>query len=368
MNRTLSHKFRFFTFLCITLLVYVHGYNLNNAYLSPFTTMDERLTFTTFFEYLFANGLLRFRIPLLFLISGYIYSLYDTRPYSVQIKRRFKSLIIPYFAWSVFGLLLTFLLQQIPFTANIVSSAAVDQLGDNRPYTEIGWHGILPRLLWGDIAYQMWFILVLFVYNLIYPFIRWMVMRVPYIWLPLVGFLWYIHFNAGLAEGQGLLFFSLGVWIEKRNISIEKPPAWLSIGHAWIFFIGVCIVKTFMAFELDPAEMSTYFILLTLYQLSIPAGIVAIWFSADKLVQWSMNKKWFQRAAGYSFFLYGMHIPLLAYVMQAAVMYLDKIPEYRLLTYIFVPAMVALFCIAVGMLLKKTMPKVYAVVTGGRGF
>lgn len=68
MTRSLSQKFRFFTFVCIALLAYVHGYNLRDTYLNPFSTVDEPLTFTAFFEYLFANGLLRFRIPMLFLI------------------------------------------------------------------------------------------------------------------------------------------------------------------------------------------------------------------------------------------------------------------------------------------------------------
>jgi hypothetical protein len=81
MSRFLSQKLRFFTFLCIALLVYVHGYNLKVAYLYPVSTVQEPLTITSFFEYLFANGLLRFRIPMLFMISGFLYAWYDTKPY-----------------------------------------------------------------------------------------------------------------------------------------------------------------------------------------------------------------------------------------------------------------------------------------------
>lgn len=77
MHELTSRKFRFFSFLSMILLVYVHGYNLNDAYLQPFTLVQEPFTFTAFFEYLTANGLFRFRIPLLFVISGYLFALQD---------------------------------------------------------------------------------------------------------------------------------------------------------------------------------------------------------------------------------------------------------------------------------------------------
>src|SRR3954471_15749994 len=130
MNRFLSQKFRFYSFLSISLLLYVHGYNLNVAYLTPFSTVNEPLTFTTFIEYFLANGALRFRIPLLFIISGYIYALQDKKPYKERAKKRFVTLIIPFIIWSAVGLLITYLWQQFPTTAQAVREAQLDQMGD----------------------------------------------------------------------------------------------------------------------------------------------------------------------------------------------------------------------------------------------
>jgi len=95
MTRALSQKMRFLTFISIALLGYVHGYNLNKTYLTPWSTIDEPLTFTTFFEYFISNGFLRFRIPILFLISGYLYAQYDNKPYGQRTKKRFITLIFP---------------------------------------------------------------------------------------------------------------------------------------------------------------------------------------------------------------------------------------------------------------------------------
>jgi fucose 4-O-acetylase-like acetyltransferase len=375
MTRSLSQKFRFFTFACIALLAYVHGYNLRDTYLNPFSTVNEPITFTAFFEYLFSNGLLRFRIPLLFLISGYLYAMYDHRPYLQQIKSRFRTLIIPLLLWSAFGLLLTFLFQQIPYTAAVVEKANLDQLGDNRPYTEIGWLGILRRWLLNPISYQLWFLLTLFVFNLIYPFIRWVVVKFPYIWLPLTFFYFLLIFQIPFLDSRGLFFFSLGVWIQKKNFSVEEQPSWFSLGLTLILFIGLAVIKTFMAFELEPFDFrtdsvfnSTALVLTLLHQVSIVCGILAMWFGADKVMNWCMKQKWFHHASGFSFFIFGIHVPLLPYVMTWALMTLSFLPNYRLLSYLFVPLMVLVVTVWVGALLRSFVPGFYKLLTGGRGF
>lgn len=367
MTRTLSKKFRFFTFVCIALLPYVHGYNLHNTYLTPYSTVEEPLTFTGFFEYLVANGLLRFRIPMLFLISGYLYAMYDNRPYRERITKRFKTLMVPFFIWSAAGLMLTFLLQQIPYTAEVVRNAQLDQLGDNRPYTEIGIRGILYRWVSAPISFQLWFIVSLFIYNLSYPVLRWLIEKLPYIWLGITFILWFTLFEFIYIEGKGLFFFSLGIFLQKSGTSIEKAPRWFSLGLTFIFFLGICIIKTFMAFEFETDVFLNHFIIHTLYQLASLTGVLVVWFGGDRVVNWFMGKKWFHSASAFSFFIFGMHIPLLAYMMRFGLMELDFIPYHRLLCYLLIPALVILICIGTGALFRKYFPKMYLVMTGGRG-
>lgn len=368
MSRLLSLKFRFFTFISITMLAYVHGYNLNNNYLSPFSMVEEPLSFTTFFEYLTANGLLRFRIPLLFLISGYLFAYNDQRPYGATIRKRFKTLVVPYLLWSALALLFTFLLQQIPFTAEIVAGSRLDQLGDNRPYTEIGWAGVFTRLIIAPIDYPLWFILALFFYNLIYPFIRWILATAPYVWLPFTFLLWLILIQFWIVDGSGLFFFSLGIWLQKKNYSLEKKPSWLSVGVFLILFIGICVIKTFMAFELDPELFLSRLLVAILFKVAVLCGLLSIWYGSDEVVKWCMNKKWFHQISGYAFFIFAAHVPLLPYTMHFATKYFSFLPYHRLTLYLVVPGLIVLFCIFSGSLLKRYLPKFYLLLTGGRGF
>jgi hypothetical protein len=267
------------------------------------------------------------------------------------------------------------LLQQIPYTANIVLKANLDQLGDNRPYTEIGWVGIIKRWLTAPIAYQLWFLTTLFVFNLIYPAIRWLVVKIPYIWLPLTFIYFLLIFQLPFIDSRGLFFFSLGVWIQKRNFSLEVEPKWFSLGLCLITFIGLTVIKTFMAFELKSYDFrtestfnSTTVILTLLHQFSIIAGIMAMWFGADRIIHKVMSREWFHQVSGFSFFIFGMHVPLLPYVMTWAMLTFSFLPFHRFIMYLLVPFLVLLVCVWAAGTIRRFLPKVYLLVTGGRGF
>jgi fucose 4-O-acetylase-like acetyltransferase len=366
-NRFLSQKFRFYTFVCIALLLFVHGYNLNETYLQPFTTVQEPLSFTTFFEYFMANGILRFRIPLLFIISGYIYAMKDTLSYGTHIKKRAISLLIPYLIWSAIGLAITYLWQQFPVTAQAVAESRLDQLGDHRPYAEIGWAGILFRWVGAPIAFQLWFILALFLYDLCYPFIRWMVLKYPVPWFIFALLLWVFELSFLVIDGRGLLFFSAGIWFQKMNVNLEKKPKWLSMYISWLLFVGLSVIKTFMAFELDPQSKLTYILLNLLHSVSVLAGIAAVWYGADSIVRWCMRRPWFVWLTYFSFFVFGLHAPLVVYLTRLFYIYFHELPNYRLMTYLLAPSLVFVFCLAMAALTRRLAPGFYRLATGGRG-
>jgi len=362
----ISQKFKFYSFISMFLLVYVHGYNLNDSYLQPFTIINEPLTFTSFFEYFTANGLFRFRIPMLFAISGYLFSLGDEQPYLKRIGKRTRTLLLPYLIWSAIALLITFLWQQFPLTAKAVFNSQLDQFGDNRPYTEIGWSGMIERWTLVPIAFQLWFIRVLFVYNLLYPLLKLAVIKIPKIWFPVCIFLWLSMMGLHFIEGEGLLFFSLGIWLAKRNRDLTVIPRWLNLKWIVPIFIMACTLKTTLAFYVNP-NIYGGITLLLLHKITVFTGFIAVWFGCDTLVKYCMEKKWFVWTSAFSFMIYAMHVPLINYTHQLVLPYIKQLYLYRLMDYIFLPLAIIGLSIAIGALLRAAVPKVYAVLTGGRG-
>jgi len=81
-----------------------------------------------------------------------------------------------------------------------------------------------------------------------------------------------------------------------------------------------------------------------------------------------MSHEMLKDSAAYSFFIYGFHIPLLAYVMKMVLIFLGSWPFARLFSFIMVPFAIIVFCILIAIALKNSVPRFYRLLTGGRGF
>jgi fucose 4-O-acetylase-like acetyltransferase len=367
-----SRKFRFWSFVSMFLLVFVHGYNLDIRYLQPWTVTGEPLTFTTFIEYFLANGIFRFRIPMLFIISGYLYALHDNRPYKQRTTRRLRTLLLPYLIWSMAGFAFTYLLEMFPYTRSIVESSNIVRIDDQRALLhDYHWYEMLGRWILIPVPYQLWFIRVLLIYNVAYPAIRWCINHrvgrwiffgiAMLMWLGTMGFVFF--------EGEGLLFFSLGIWIQKASFDIDRPKRFLNPVIWGAVFIGLSSVKTWLAFK-GEALMgeSVYPVMTIMHKVVILSGLITAWYGCNSLVEWCMNRKWFVWLSAFSFMIYVIHAPLVAYATEVVFDYVHHIPNYRLLTFIGLPLVIIGFSIIVGSLMRKYLPGIYGLLTGGRGF
>ncbi len=353
------------------LLVFVHSYNLHVNYLQPWTIPGERMTVNSFTQYLFANGLLRFRIPMLFIISGYLYALHDNKPYKQRTNKRLRTLLIPYLIWSAFGLLLTYVLELFPYTKHIIEQTQFMQIDEHRTLLhQYKWYEWLGRWILVPVPFQLWFIRVLLNYNIAYPWLRNWVMNNTgrSIFFPIAILLWLATFGTPFFEGEGLLFFSLGVWMQKTNFDIQSPNKWLKPLPWFVIFIVVAIIKTWLAFNGQAfLGNAVYPVLLVLHKSVVFSGLVAAWFGCDALVKRFMNYHWFVWLSGFSFIIYALHTPILFYVNYSVLPLLEHIANYRILLFITLPFVIIIFCISTGALMRKVVPKFYSILTGGRG-
>ena len=366
-----SQKFKFWSFISMFLLVFVHSYNLHVNYLQPWTIPGERMTVNSFIQYLFANGLLRFRIPMLFIISGYLYALHDSKPYKERTNKRLRTLLLPYLIWSAFGLILTYALELFPYTKHIIEQTQFMQIDDHRTLLhQYKWYEWLGRWILVPVPFQLWFIRVLLIYNIAYPWLRnWVTSnKGRKIFFPIAILLWIATFGTPFFEGEGLLFFSLGIWMQKTNFNIQFPNKWLKPLPWFIVFIGAASIKTWLAFNGQPfLGNAVYPVLLVLHKLVVFSGLVAAWFGCDALVRRFMGYAWFLWLSGFSFIIYALHTPILFYVNQSLLPLLEHIANYRILLFITLPIAIIIFCISTGALLRKIVPKFYSILTGGRG-
>ncbi len=358
-----SLKLRFFAFLAMGLLVYVHGYDLRDRYLQPWSLVDEPMAPDAFVEYLVANGLFRFFVPLFFAISGYLFALGHDAPFWPRLRRRARTLLVPYLLWSAIGLLVTALLESWPPMREAIRAAHLAVVGD-MPVARYGWRDCLVTLVLVPLPFQLWFLRCLFTYDLCYPLLERAVMRFPRTTLGVAALLWVTTFQAWFAEGEGLLFFLLGVRLCRTRRDIEAPPAWLRLDVAAFAWVVLAAIKTWLAFRNDPALQP---LLALLHKTVVGLGVMVAWYGMDGLVRSAMRRPWFTWAASFSFMIYAAHVPLLTYLMNWLLPLVADVPGSRLLVFLLLPPAVAVSCVLLGAALRRVTPPLYDVLTGGRG-
>ena len=243
------------------------------------------------------------------------------------------------------------------------------QLSNNRILLhDYKWYELLLRWILLPVPYQLWFLRVLFIYNLAYPALHWCILRHANVFFLVIILFWLSDIKFLFFEGEGLLFYSLGIWLQKSNFNIREPNKWLRpLPWASVFLI-LAAVKTILAFKAYPIIGSAIFpILLVLYKIVVFSGLITAWYGSDRLVRWCMNKKWFVWLSAFSFIIYALHAPLVAYAINVLFPLVQRIYEYRLFIYFFLPMGLLIFCVGTGMLIRKLFPKLYAVLTGERG-
>jgi membrane-bound acyltransferase YfiQ involved in biofilm formation len=171
-----------------------------------------------------------------------------------------------------------------------------------------------------------------------------------------------------LIEGEGLLFFSLGVWIQKTDFSIEQPVKWFRPRWWGMAFIVLAAVKTFLAFRgQEYLGNATIPVLIFLHKTVVISGLIACWFGLDYLVKFFMGKTWFTWLSAFAFLIYAMHAPLVAYLINPVLAWLDPLPYNHLLAFVLLPVSIIALSVVTGALLRKISPGVYSLLTGGRG-
>jgi hypothetical protein len=365
----LSQKLRFWSLIAMVLLIYVHGYNLHPRYLQPFTPVEEPLTAGTWLQYFLANGVLRFRIPILFAISGYLFAKREgTAPHGQRVRRRLRTLGLPYLLWSGLWLAALWALEQFPITKQAVIDAEISPFWPRQLLSQYSVGELVQRWLVVPAPFQLWFLRSLLVYNLAYPWLRVAILRKPAIYFSIVAVLWFFMVPLPLVEGDGLLFFGLGVWLALRDKDVLTSPGWFRPALFVGLWLGTATLKTWLAFHVGPPfSLPLALCMLALHRAGEISGMLVAWFGLNGLVRWCMARAWFRWLTGFSFMIYVLHVPFVNYATELALRYGRGVPHIHLLTYLLLPLLVVAVSVGIGALLRAVVPGIYAVLTGGRG-
>lgn len=173
-NDRLSKTIMFLRFPLIVAVVFIHT-NLADVMINGRLLVNEgQFPIHDLFRHIITNELARIAVPLFFFISGFLFFYhtdFSMKMYKQKLKKRVRTLLVPYLFWNTVVFLLFFLTQI--FFSSMTS-------GRNKLIVDYGWLDWM-NLFWNyregmPVCYQFWFIrdlifVVLFV-PVLYYFIK----------------------------------------------------------------------------------------------------------------------------------------------------------------------------------------------------
>lgn len=351
-----SRKINVCRAICIFLVLYIHSYNVN--------LLPSGNGVCLFVQNVLSQNICRGAVPLLFFISSIL--LYRKEfEWKENMKKKVKSLLVPYVVLNLLWIILFAICQNIPYLSkffgnpqyNIMSWGIEDWLDGF-----IGYSGM-------PLLYPLWFVRDLFLLNVFSVIIKKVCDYCPM--LIFVVCLLLFLFDANLPvyriflnPFQSLFFWVAGYLFVKRGFHLEK----LTLSKQNVFVLVFIYVLLVIINNYPPLyiDLTTSTIL---HGIIILVGMVLIVNCSTMFARVLENlrfEKVVMTIAIYSFPIYLFHELWLSLVKKTLMMLFPDSISVCMLTYFVLPLLIMLFCIGLSRFLEINIPTMYSVLVGGR--
>ncbi|QTQ14410.1 acyltransferase [Treponema parvum] len=295
-------------------------------------------------------------VPLFFFFASILqFSKADTYP--ALLKKRSKSLFLPYVLWTFIAILMFFVGQSIPQTADFFNNPI--NVIKNWNYKD--WFGAFTYYDSDDnlrlpFVYQFWFLRDLMIFIILSPLLKLLCEKLSAI-LPVFVFIAALReIPLGFTVSSRALFFYLaGYYTVKYEIDIFKIADKVKLYEYIVLFILAVVFDVCFAGK---------------YRFGFIGTLISCLFFLKISGYFIRNQKLYSKLdylSGFSFFLYAVHAPFLGTAINKISQKI--IPLHGILTLVqFLAAGILTIILGTlyGMVLKTICPPIFAFLTGGR--
>lgn len=344
MTPYLSDKIKVLSFICILMVIYVHTYY----------TEGEGMACFSFFSSLIGGGLCRVAVPMFYVISGYLFFLKANSMTDILIKmrKRIRTLLLPYCIANVFTFIFYVLLGLMTqYSSTLKGVVNIDILCSLKQ----GLWPVLELVFVNPIAFQLWFVrdlilILVFAPILYYVFHKGSKSKLGLIMLALFLFvLWWLGIDA-------LFWFSLGgILCVVPSVRIDGCSDRKMSVLLGVLYASMCLGY---AMQLIPYKYTHW----------IPwVGVPALWMIYDEIVKGRIlcAHRSVALLCSYTFFIYLIHEPMLNIFKKLPLLF-ARTEGVIVVCYMLVPLIFVVFAIGTGQMVKRYLPTVYNLYTGGR--
>lgn len=331
-SEKLSNKYKVCSVLATIFVVYRHSF-VEQAFLLRGSHVGDVLSNTT----RLVSTITEVAVPLFFIISGFFFfqkNYYKGNEYMKMLRKKFRTLFIPFVFWNLVGLLV------------LVASGKYEK-------TE-GCLNFVENFFLSYNYGPLWYVRDLMLFMLFSPIYLWMMFqRYRWVWmiiLPVLVYFW-LPVDNRFVSVEGLLFFLVGGLLNFRvNI--------LSMKKNKIYPILLFAQWMALAYSINLWEHEK------IHKFSICLGILFLWFSIDVI-----PKKiycFLLKMSKYAFFVYVTHF---YFVKTFKILIAHNFVGNEIVawfTFIFLPIICIGVLILFAQLFSKKYNRIYSLLTGNR--
>ncbi len=337
-----SHKLEVCSLILMILVVFLHS----NLLQYETTGINED------FQLFISRGIAIISVPLFFCFSAFLFFYSPNKPFNLsfyvdKLKRRAKTLLIPYILWRIIGLLI------IGALSYIAATYGIEALSDKDAPSSI--NSILENIFYqSQYTYPLWFLRDLMILVLCAPLV-YFIINITKEWFVIFFIIYGIFpMPIGFLGSDPIFFYLLGAYlaIVKPNFLYYKlPKLWMGI-LTLTFLLGTVI---------------------SLFIIEVPAyvslglrimGCALIWFGYDFLPSLQNFHK--EAIIGSSFFIYLAHEPLLTIIKKSGLFLFGNGQLSLFMIFCLAPIITICLCIIARNILYRYLPSVYNILTGAR--
>jgi fucose 4-O-acetylase-like acetyltransferase len=350
-DNELSKRIKSLRFLLIIFVVFIHN-QISEIKFSDGNQIYEIPIYIEKIRYLISEIISRIAVPLFFLISGYLLYKKEIR-FTTNIKKKYKTILIPYFFWNIVNLSVFIIGQNLPFTKAYFGNP----INDVSKFGLLDWLDVFGGKFTGrssPINVPLWFLRDLFILNLLSIGIKKIIDNFPLGIIVLFFMLWIGSLNIYIVSNEALLFFSLGYYIIKYDLNYKHLDNINNKDISIIYLITILL------------ELFLYNSIPIIHKINIIIGILFLIKHSKFFIE---NKKLYESLIwleGYAFIVYAFHGIILGILQKIYVRIFPMYGWYILLEYFGVAIFGIIICILTGLILKKLTPKIYSIIIGGR--
>lgn len=346
MTKYLSEKIKVLSFVAMILVLYIHS----GFHDYPHEILGMELNH--YLQNTISGQLGRCAVPLFYMISGYLFfqNVCSLRDVLRKMKKRVKTIVIPYFIAALFFPLFLLLIEHIPFAVKM--SNGINVIAEfQKPIRILVYELFVAKDDVSPWAFHLWYLRDLIIIIMSCPILFVLKRQLKSELLCLTFFL--LSFvDIPVVQFSSFFWFMTG---DALLLRIDKKHSWF-----WpIAYIMICIIEMLLS-----CPYFTYMKIPLTY-----VGVVAIWSMYNLLVEKSFSLKEHQymtKACSFTFFIYLFHEPTLNVVRKLLILILGRTSLGFAVNYLLSPWIFAIVFILIGCFLKKYVPRLYSVCVGGR--